>query len=413
MSLYRSFLWWLLLAALGALAWDLLQPDFGEVVIRWHGTTVTTTVAFFLFACILLLFALWLLWTVLRFPYNAWQAYAHKQARSRLNSGLTAFYEGRYGRAQSLLLKAAEDKQVRDLALLGARQAALAQEDYVAAAALLEQLNQSNPTLAASNNARLLLKQGKAQQALDVMLTRPATEWSPVARGIAIEAAITLQQFDLARNWMQARGHGMSAKQQAQLQALYQSRFLAGADSADTLWQRWQELDAQSAPGEATAEAFAKRAGALGMQHSAASALLDSAEAHYASASVKALSALAQNDAVLFERLRALLAAHPDDADLLHTLGSWSHAAGNNDNAIGYWQRAIAQGGGAESWNQLGQAHASLGQFEQAYIAENNARRVLNGEAPLPMTGITLQQRIAAEAVSEQRNEHGIPWLPQ
>jgi hypothetical protein len=29
------------------------------------------------------------------------------------------------------------------------------------------------------------------------------------------------------------------------------------------------------------------------------------------------------------------------------------------------------------------------------------------------MTGITLQQRIAAEAVSEQRNEHGIPWLPQ
>jgi hypothetical protein len=55
----------------------------------------------------------------------------------------------------------------------------------------------------------------------------------------------------------------------------------------------------------------------------------------------------------------------------------------------------------------------SLGQFEQAYIAENNARRMLNGEAPLPMTGITLQQRIAAEAVSEQRNEHGIPWLPQ
>jgi Na+/proline symporter len=62
MSLYRSFLWWLLLAALGALAWDLLQPDFGEVVIRWHGTTITTTVAFFLFACILLLFSLWLLW---------------------------------------------------------------------------------------------------------------------------------------------------------------------------------------------------------------------------------------------------------------------------------------------------------------------------------------------------------------
>ena len=73
MSLYRSFLWWLLLAALGALAWDLLQPDFGEVVIRWHGTTITTSVAVFLFGCVLLLFALWLLWTLLRLPVRAWQ----------------------------------------------------------------------------------------------------------------------------------------------------------------------------------------------------------------------------------------------------------------------------------------------------------------------------------------------------
>ena len=47
------------------------------------------------------------------------------------------------------------------------------------------------------------------------------------------------------------------------------------------------------------------------------------------------------------------------------------------------------------------------------YIAESNARRVLNGEAPLPMTGISLQQKIAAQAVPEQRNDHGIPLLPE
>jgi HemY protein len=412
-SLYRSFLWWLLLAAVGALAWNLLQPDFGEVVIRWHGTTISTTVAFFLFACIVLLFALWLLWTVLRFPYNAWQNYANKQTRSRLNNGLTAFYEGRYGRAQSLLTKAADDASVRDLALLGARQAALAQEDWVTAAQLLEKLNRSNPTLAASNNARALLKQGKPQQALDVMLTRPATEWSPIARGIAIEAAISLKQFDLARNWMDARGHGMSAKQQEALQHQFEAGYLVGADSADTLWQRWQELHAGKGVSAAMTDAFAKRAMALGMKNSAAKALIETLESRYQNAPLQALAAVAQNDSALFERLRAMLPGHPDDADLLHALGAWSFAAGNTPDAIGYWQRAIAQGGNAESWNQLGQAFASQGQFEQAYIAQNNARRVLNGEAPLPMTGISLQQKIAAEAVSEQRNEHGIPWLPQ
>ena len=47
------------------------------------------------------------------------------------------------------------------------------------------------------------------------------------------------------------------------------------------------------------------------------------------------------------------------------------------------------------------------------FNAADNARRVLNAEAPLPMSGVSLQEKIAAEAVSEQRNEHGIPWLPQ
>jgi HemY protein len=161
------------------------------------------------------------------------------------------------------------------------------------------------------------------------------------------------------------------------------------------------------------AEAFANRALALGMSGSAAKALIESLETQYDAAVVRALSVLAHNDKSLLDRMAALAPLHPADADLQHTLGAWSKACGNAAEAINYWQRAIAQGGGAESWNQLGQTFAEQGQFEQAYIAENNARRVLNGESPLPMSGITLQQKIAAEAVSEQRNEHGIPWLPQ
>lgn len=413
MSLYRSFLWWLLMAALGALAWELLSPDFGEVVIRWHGTTVTTTVAFALFAGILSLFALWFIWYLLRLPYHAWNRYAQKQAKSRLNNGLTAFYEGRYSRAQKLLGMAAEEKSVRDLALLGARQAAIAQEDWVSAAQFLERLNLSNPSLAASNNARALLKAGNAKQALEVMMTRPSSEWSPISRGIAIESAIAMQQFDLAKNWLTSRGHGLSVKQQDHLNALYQQQYLINANSAEVLWQRWQECKPNTAATDALAEGFSKRAIALGMQHSASIALIDAMESNYQKPYVVALSHLAHNDKSLLERMVAFLATHSTDADLLYTLGTWAKACGQTPAAISYWQRAIAQGGGAESWNQLSQAYASEQQFEQAFNAANNARRVLNHEEPLPMTGVSLQEKIAAEAVSEQRNEHGIPWLPQ
>ncbi|MBP7981639.1 MAG: hypothetical protein KAY90_01455 [Arenimonas sp.] len=412
MSIYRSFLWWLLLAALGALAWELLQPDFGEVVIRWHGTTVTTTVAFALLAGTLLLFALWFIWYLVRLPYHAWRGYAQKQAKSRLNNGLTAFYEGRYGRAQSLLAKAAEERNVRDLALLGARQAAIAQEDWLSAARFLELLNASNPTLAASNNARALLKQGKAQQALDVMLTRPSSEWSPIARGIAIESAISLNQFDLAQNWLNAKGHGLSQKQLETLNTMYQAHYLQSAGSADMLWQRWQELGQKTVSIE-QASAFAQRAKALGMQKSASEALIEALESNYQKSYVLALSTLAHNEKALFSRIAAFLSANSADADLLHTLGAWAKACGQTPDAVSYWQRAIAQGAGAESWNQLSQAYAGEKQYEQAFNAADNARRVLNAEAPLPMSGVSLQEKIAAEAVSEQRNEHGIPWLPQ
>ena len=46
MKVFRTLLWWLALAALGALAWQLLAPDLGTVLVRWHGTTIATTVAF-------------------------------------------------------------------------------------------------------------------------------------------------------------------------------------------------------------------------------------------------------------------------------------------------------------------------------------------------------------------------------
>ena len=92
MSVYRTLLWWLLLAALGALAWDQFSIDPGQVVIRWHGSTlVFQSLAVFLACWGLLWFGLWALWTLLRLPFTAWHRLAQTQARKRLVNGLLAF----------------------------------------------------------------------------------------------------------------------------------------------------------------------------------------------------------------------------------------------------------------------------------------------------------------------------------
>ena len=84
MSFFRTLLWWLLLAVLGALAWEQFSPDPGQVLVRWHGTTVVfMSLAVFLAGWGLLWFALWALWTLLRLPFTAWHQLAKKQARNR------------------------------------------------------------------------------------------------------------------------------------------------------------------------------------------------------------------------------------------------------------------------------------------------------------------------------------------
>ena len=134
MKVFRTLLWWLALAALGALAWQLLAPDLGTVLVRWHGTTIATTVAFSLLVWALLWLALWLLWWLLRLPFTAWRQLAQHEARLRLINGLTALYEGNFERAEILLTKAAEDPECRFVALQAAHTATLRRGDAEAAA---------------------------------------------------------------------------------------------------------------------------------------------------------------------------------------------------------------------------------------------------------------------------------------
>ena len=125
MNVFRGLIWCLLLAAVGAIAWEVLSTDMGFVLIRWHGKIIETTVAYGLIFWLLISVALWSLWFLLRLPFNAWQSLAKKQARLRLINGMQALHEGRYARAENLLLKAANELDIKTIALMAAYEAAV------------------------------------------------------------------------------------------------------------------------------------------------------------------------------------------------------------------------------------------------------------------------------------------------
>jgi HemY protein len=73
--------------------------------------------------------------------------------------------------------------------------------------------------------------------------------------------------------------------------------------------------------------------------------------------------------------------------------------------------RAIAQGSGAEAWEELGSVHTAHNDAGRAQVCYLNALRSLRGEPVCSLEGRSLREQIADEAVAEQRDEHGLPRL--
>lgn len=416
MSFYRSLLWWLLLATLGALAWELLAPDLGEVIVRWRGTTLTTTVAFALAAWALLTFVLWMAWYLVRLPYNAWRGLAQRQARNRLINGLTALHEGRHARAETLLAKAAQEPDARSIALLAAREAALGHDDLMAAAGHQAALAEHDPLAAALNNAAQLLASGKAAEAL--ALLQPFFDRNvlpPRGHRLRSQALTGNGRAQDALDGLAAtsRDHGLSAQEFTALELSLRRDALSQAGDADSLWQRWLALSPSARCEVSLVEAFALRGAALGLDQRASDALIEAVERQWNETLVATFGQLPGADPTRLTILENWLEAHSTSSALLLALARAYREGGQPLKAIDILHRAIAQGVGGEAWEQLGRVFSAQNDADSAQQAYANALRVLRGEPVLPLGTLGLREQIAAEAVAEQRNEHGMPLLPR
>ena len=139
---FRSVLFWLVLAVLGALLAQVLLQDPGYVLVRYRGTDYTTTVAAGVGILLIALFALALVWTLLRLPFRAWKQHRQRQARAKLTDGLAAYQRGEYARAEQLLKQAADPGEAEAGSRALAARAAHARGDDAAAAAQAEALGE-------------------------------------------------------------------------------------------------------------------------------------------------------------------------------------------------------------------------------------------------------------------------------
>lgn len=415
MSHFRALLWWLLLAIVGALAFQLLLPDVGEVVLRWHGYTITTTVAFALVAWLLLWVMLWVLWTLLNLPFVGWHRLAQRQARNRLVNGLVALNEGRHARAVALLDRAAEDADSAAVARIAAREAALRQGDLVTAAAEQAALGKVDPLAAALNAARALLGQGQAREALEVLQPyvdrRNLPPRAVQLRGAALLACGRAVDALPLLPTLQSEG-ALSQEHFAALELQWQAAALSQSADANTLQQRWQALPLRLRESEMLLLAYARRAGELGLEQDVAGVLAAAIEARWSEPLVHQYALLPSlRDDARLARAQGWLAAHPTSPALALALGRLARRAALSSQAEESLHRAIALGAGAEAWEELGIVHTAQERADAAQACYANALRLARGERARPLGGRSLRDQIADEAVTEHRDAHGFPRL--
>lgn len=414
MNLYRSLLWWLALAVMGALAWHWFSQDLGDVVVRFRGLTYTTTLAYFVLAWGLLWFGLWALWWLLRLPFKAWRRHAHRLARNRLVSGLEALHQGRWQRAEQLLVKATGDADLRTAALLGARHAADARGDAEAAARHHAALLAHDATAAGLDQAQRLMAQGRAGEVLEVLAGLPAP-LPPRGAWLQAEAQVAAGRAMDAQAGLNAlrRDQVANADRLAALEKRIAAAALDQAPQADELQQRWHALPQRLRLEALVASAFAQRAAALGLEDAGAHAVADALEANWDEHLAAIYGRLPPGrEGKRLSRAEAWLAQHPSSPGLLTALGSLCRTQALWGKAEDYLHRALAQGAGADAWESLGHVFTAQGDAGRAQIAYANALRLTRGEPALPLAGRSLREQIADQAVAEVRNAHGIPLLP-
>jgi HemY protein len=414
-NLYRSLLWWLALAVLGALGWSWFSQDLGDVVIRFRGMTYTTTLAYLVIAWALLWFSLWALAWLIQLPLKAWRRHARQQARNRLVSGLEALHQGRWQRAESLLAKAADEAELRTPALLGARRAAAEGGQPEAAARHQAALLAHDPAAAALDQAARLAEQERPGDVLAALATvagtmPPRGQWLQ-AKALAAEGRA---QDALALLTPLRREQALPPADLAELEVVLVAASLLQAAHADALMQRWLAQPQRLQLQPVVVSAFARRAVRLGLEAQGLEALAKAIDAQWDDSLVALYGELpASRDAPRLARAETWLAAHAVRPALLLTLGHLCFQQQLWGKAEDYLHRALAQGAGAPAWEALGQVWTAGNDDARASLAYANALRMERGEEPLAPGGRSLREQIAALAVTEQRNEHGIPQLPR
>ena len=418
MKPYRWLVALLVVAVLGVLGAQWLaqqdQSALGQVIVRSGGYDYSTTLPRALLLLVLAFLALGFAWSLLRLPFRAWSRYRERQGRARLVEGLRALQGGHWLRAERLCAAAADDPEVGAVALAAAVRAADGRGDDAAAQGWLATLASRDPVAHAMLQGERLLERGLPVDAINALDVAAAQPLPP--RGLLLRA----RALDMVGRAGEAYGLLGALRQQsalpagelARLELGLATRSLSEAADANLLAERWEAMPKPLRTEAPVVAAYAGRAVALRWDEAALRHLEQAIDARWDESLVDLYGRLPIGH-IDSRRASAQrwLQAHPASPALLVALARLARRQGQWLQAQDFLHRALAQGAGAEAWEEMGAGFAAAGDEGLARRAYANALHAARGEPAEELPGRDLREKIYDRAVVEDRDEHGIPRL--
>ncbi len=417
MKTFRTVVLMLLLVLAGVLAAQWMagtDRDLGEVFIRFAGYDLHTNVPRAALALLLAGGVAWLLWRVITLPFHAWARHRRKQARARLIDGLEALHAGHWQKAEKQLERAAGDEEVGAVARVAAARAAQARGDEAALQRHLAALRERSAPSHAIIAAQLALDAGRPQDALPVLDAADVQPLPPRGLALRAEALAGMAQAGDAYGLL-----GALKQQQALAPAAFDAletrlaaQSLHEAADPNILAERWETLTKPLRQQPPVVAAYAGRAASLRWEDAATRSIEQALEIRWDEDLVALYGRLPVGK---LDSRRASaqhwLQSHPASPALLVTLGRLARLQGQWTQAQEFLHRAIAQGAGADAWEELGTGFADAGDAASAQQCYANALKTSRGEAATQLAVRDMKQTIHDEAVMEERDAHGLPRL--
>jgi len=405
----------LIIAVAAAWGWHALALDPGEVRLRFGGWRVETSFVFGVIAALLLWAILSLVLRALFWPRRALRRHALRRGHERIADGLVAAIEGRHTQAAKSLERAAHVSTLQAPALLARARSAQAQGDDAQAMAALDAASEVAPAAALALRARFLLELNRNAEALDLLKGEIAkSSLPPAALRSLIEAASRCGDAGAALTGLSAlaKTHSLSADAFAELEMQTSASALSNAANTDALATMWSGLGRAQRQRERAVIAYARRAAALGQPLAAMSEIEAALRRDWSENLVRAYGELGPAEvAARLRQAEVWIAAQPNSAGLMLTLGRLCNQSGLWGKARDYLGRGLAIAADAPLWEALGDACAGVGDNDVAQRAYRNALRVARGEKTESLPDALRGALDTRASVVEQRSEHGVPRL--